>query len=121
VRDYQPVAGECFLYLTTRGRRSGEPRRIEIWFVALEDKWYVVAELRERAGWVKNLRADPQVTFSVGVRDDDQSDTPTTHALARALDEDANAALARKVRTAMDAKYGWSDGLIVELTPEVAR
>ena len=108
---------EAFLYLTTRGRVSGLPRQIEIWFVEHGGKHYVVAEHREEAQWVKNLKADPSVTFSVGPRDAPASVVPQTPATARTLDRAALPELSAAVAKAMDAKYRWSDGLIVELTP----
>lgn len=108
---------EAFLYLTTRGRVSGLPRRIEIWFVELGGKHYIVAEHRENAGWVKNLTASPSVSFSVGPRDAPASVVPETPATARPVDRTASPELAAAVARAMDAKYNWSDGLIVELTP----
>ena len=111
------VSSETILNLTTRGRRSGKPRLIEIWFVTASGKWYVVAEMRERAGWVKNLRAWPEVAFSIGIRGHEQRELATTRATARPLDPGDEQVLGAKVRAAMDAKYGWSDGLIVELTP----
>jgi deazaflavin-dependent oxidoreductase (nitroreductase family) len=108
---------EAFLYLTTRGRVSGQPRRIEIWFVEHAGKHYIVAEGREQAGWVKNLKACPSVTFSVGPRAAPASVVPQTPARARTLDRTAFPELSAAVAKAMDAKYDWSDGLIVELTP----
>src|SRR2546427_8224549 len=56
---YAAVTAE-YLYLTTIGRVSGEPREIEIWFTEDTGRYYVIAELRERARWVQNLRADPR-------------------------------------------------------------
>ena len=57
-----------YLYLTTRGRRTGLPREIEIWFTRFEGRFYVIAEHRERARWVQNLRADPRAGVRVGQR-----------------------------------------------------
>ena len=34
VRDDGPVAADDYCYLTTTGRRSGRPHRIEIWYAA---------------------------------------------------------------------------------------
>jgi deazaflavin-dependent oxidoreductase (nitroreductase family) len=65
------LALERFCYLTTRGRRSGTPRRIEIWFAAgrtAPATIYLLAGGRERAGWVRNLRADPRVQVEIGGR-----------------------------------------------------
>jgi len=109
---------ESFLYLTTTGRKTGLPRRIEIWFVENEGKHYVVAEMRREAGWVKNLERDAHVSFSVGTRGARESVRTSTPAYARAVDSGAEPDLARRVATLMDAKYGWSDGLIVELARE---
>ena len=60
------TAGEAeFLYLTTTGRRSGQPREIEIWFTRHEGRYYLIAEHRDQANWVQNLRANPQVHIRV--------------------------------------------------------
>jgi deazaflavin-dependent oxidoreductase (nitroreductase family) len=101
---------EHFLYLTTIGRTTGLERQIEIWFVERQGTLYIVAERREETGWVKNLRKEPRVAFSVGTRDARESAKPRTAATARIVDDDG-------VRALMDAKYGWSDGLVVELRP----
>ena len=57
-----------FLYLTTTGRLSGQPRQIEIWFTERDGRYYLLAEHGEQAGWVQNLRTDPRVTVRVGER-----------------------------------------------------
>ena len=98
-----------YLYLTTRGRRSGLPREIEIWFTRFEGRFYVVAEHRERAQWVQNLRVDPRAGVRVGLR--------RFHARARLVDARKEPGLAREIRTRSIRKYGWGDGLIVELVP----
>jgi len=114
---YQKSMSDAFLYLTTRGRVTGQPRRIEIWFVEHAGKYYIVAEGREQAGWVKNLKVNPSVTFSVGPRATPASVVPVTPATARIVDRAASPELAAAVAKAMDAKYNWSDGLIVEIAP----
>ncbi|HET9852299.1 MAG TPA: nitroreductase family deazaflavin-dependent oxidoreductase [Candidatus Limnocylindrales bacterium] len=51
--------------ITTTGRRSGEPRRIEIVFFNFGGRLYISGMPnpdRERA-WLLNLRADPNLTF----------------------------------------------------------
>ena len=58
--------GEPFLYLTTVGRRTGRPHRIEIWFAAHAGRLYLLSGGRERADWVRNLQANPQVTVELG-------------------------------------------------------
>ena len=96
-----------FLYLTTTGRRSGLPREIEIWFTRRGGRHYLVAETGERAHWVRNLRADPAVRWRVG--------RMAYAGRARVVDPVREPALAAAVRTRSTAKYGWGDGLIVEL------
>lgn len=108
---------ETFLYLTTTGRKTGEPRNIEIWYVEHEGPYYMVAEGRERAHWVQNIAHTPQVTFSVGTREDREQVLPRTAAMGRALDRAAEPELSAAVAALMNAKYNWSDGLIVQLTP----
>ena len=56
----------AFCYLTTRGRVTGRPHTIEIWFVVMGESAYLMAGGRDRADWVRNLAADPAVTLRVG-------------------------------------------------------
>ena len=64
--DPQGVGGADFCYLTTRGRRSGRPHEIEIWFADVGDTFYLLSGGGGSADWVRNLRADPAVTVRVG-------------------------------------------------------
>jgi len=50
--------------ITTTGRRSGRPRRIEIVFHSFDGHVYIsgIPSHRTRA-WLHNLRADPRLTF----------------------------------------------------------
>ena len=83
-----------FCYLTTTGRASGGPHRIEIWFVAHADGAYLLSNSME-ADWYRNLAVDPRVVLEIaGERRD------TT---ARAVD--ASDPANRAVRPAMVAKY----------------
>lgn len=99
-----------FLYLTTTGRRSGLPREIEIWFTEYNARFYVIAEHRERAQWVCNIQADPRVRVRVGDRLFD--------ATARPISDAHEPDLVRTIKGLSDAKYGWSDGLVVEIVPQ---
>jgi deazaflavin-dependent oxidoreductase (nitroreductase family) len=56
---------EQYLYLTTRGRKSGRSREIEIWFTHCDDRFYVIAEYAT-SDWVQNIRTDPAVQVRVG-------------------------------------------------------
>jgi deazaflavin-dependent oxidoreductase (nitroreductase family) len=101
---------ELYLYLTTRGHKTGLPREIEIWFTAHHGCYYVIAE-HPTSNWVRNLRANPEVQLRVAGK--------TLAARARILDEN-NLELRSAVQCLSQEKYGWSDGLVVELTPESA-
>jgi deazaflavin-dependent oxidoreductase (nitroreductase family) len=98
-----------FLYLTTIGWQSGNPHEIEIWYVEHDGCYYLVAERGERSHWVQNIHHNPAITFRVGDRH--------FAGTARLLDNQAEPHLAQAVSAAMDQKYGWSAGLIVELKP----
>jgi deazaflavin-dependent oxidoreductase (nitroreductase family) len=62
------LADEQYCYLTTRGRVSGRPHRIEIWFALDETTLYMLSGGRERSDWVKNLGRTPEVTVELGGR-----------------------------------------------------
>ncbi|MCK0112803.1 nitroreductase family deazaflavin-dependent oxidoreductase [Ornithinimicrobium sp. F0845] len=58
-----------FAYLTTIGRASGRPHRIEIWFALDSGRVLLMSGGRDRSDWVKNLIADPRVAIEIaGVR-----------------------------------------------------
>ena len=97
-----------YLYLTTTGRVTAQAREIEIWFTEHGGRFYLVAE-RESANWVRNIQSQPQVKVRVG--------DAAFDAIARVMHNDREPQLAATVRALFDAKYGWSDGVLVELTP----
>ena len=87
-----------FAYLTTTGRRTGEPHRIEIWYRRSGDVVWFLSGGRARSDWVKNLLADPHVTVEIG--DEVLAGT------AFVDDQDAPDA-----RRALAARYqGWREG-----------
>jgi deazaflavin-dependent oxidoreductase (nitroreductase family) len=98
------------LYLTTVGRTSGLPRQIEIWFVTHGGCYYLLAEHFRRAQWVRNIERNPRVQVRLGGIE--------RAATARILDETADAELWNRVQGLGRSKYGWGDGLPVELTPD---
>jgi deazaflavin-dependent oxidoreductase (nitroreductase family) len=111
----RPAAGDEqeFLYLTTRGRKTGRERRIEIWFTRRGRSYYLVAEHGLRAHWVQNLLVEPRVRWRVG--------TAAFHGRARVVRAETAPALVRDIQARSQAKYGWGDGLVVELDPGPAR
>jgi len=98
-----------YLYLTTTGRRSGQPREVEIWFTVHAEAYYLVAEHRERTHWVRNILADPRVRWRVGAA--------TFTGRARVVDAAVEPALSATVQDLSTRKYSWGDGLVVELRP----
>lgn len=108
---------EHFLYLTTIGRKTGLDRTIEIWFVERDGQYYMVSQGRETSHWVRNIAADPRVRFSIGTRADKTEVLADTDAIGRTVWADDEPEVQRAVCALMDDKYGWSDGLVVELAP----
>jgi deazaflavin-dependent oxidoreductase (nitroreductase family) len=100
--------GEKYLYLTTRGRKSGQEREIEIWFTQLRGRFYVIAEY-PTSQWVQNIRVGSAV--KVRVADEKFS------AQARILPE-TEPDLRAEVQALSQEKYGWGDGLVVEIIPD---
>src|SRR5215471_18500290 len=99
-----------FLYLTTTGRITGQPREIEIWFVQSNNKFYILAERFHEAQWVKNIESNQRVRVRVGDRE--------FEATARVLDRERDKAVWQTAERLAREKYGWGDGLPVEITPE---
>jgi len=91
-----------FCYLTTRGRRSGAPHRIEIWFVAHDGGAYLLSD-SDRADWYRNLVANPSVTLEIA------GESRLTTAVPIDTDDPASA----PVRSATAAKY--QDGYAEDL------
>jgi deazaflavin-dependent oxidoreductase (nitroreductase family) len=54
--------------LETRGRKSGQPRRVPVGRALEGDTLWVVAEHGRKAAYVKNIEADPHVRVRVGRR-----------------------------------------------------
>jgi deazaflavin-dependent oxidoreductase (nitroreductase family) len=110
---------EQYGYLTTRGRRTGRPHEIEIWFAVHDGRYWLIAGGGESSDWVRNIRADRSVRWRVGER--------TSEAVAEVVED---AAAAQVPRQRLAAKYqGWSEGrplsdwaahgLVVAITPLV--
>ncbi len=96
-----------FLYLTTKGWKTGKFHKIEIWFVEQNKKCYVLSEHRKKAHWVQNILHDPKISFQV--------DKQIFNGYGRVVEDAGENDLIHRVSELMDKKYGWSDGLIMEL------
>ena len=59
--------------ITTTGRRTGDPRRIEIWCHLMDGQLYLAASPGPRS-WYANLYANPEVTLHL--KDDVKADIP---------------------------------------------
>ena len=82
-------------------------QRIEIWFVEHKERYYIMSELHKNAHWVQNIMHNPRVSFTVN----DKIFTGT----ARIVEKNKEPKLAAEVSNLMSTKYGWNEGLIVEL------
>jgi F420H(2)-dependent quinone reductase len=83
------------------------PREIEIWFTERDGCFYLIAEY-DTSNWVHNLLADPKVQVRLAGK--------SFNALARVIPRETD--LSRAIQQLSRDKYGWGDGLVVELTPE---
>ena len=81
VRD--ALANDRTVDITTTGRRSGEPHRIEIWIWRHDGRTYL-SGAPGRRDWLANLRANPE--FTLHLKESLQADVPAT---ARPIAEQA--------------------------------
>jgi len=95
-------AGEQpYVWLTTVGRRTGQPRTVELWFLLERSTVYFLAGGGEGASWVRNSVAQPEVRVRLaGGTYRGRARSPE-----RGSDED------QRVRRGIAAKYeGWTEG-----------
>jgi deazaflavin-dependent oxidoreductase (nitroreductase family) len=59
------LGAEKFIYLTTTGRKTRKPHRVELWFAAVDDNIYLSHEGRE-TDWMRNIKNNPEVNFEIG-------------------------------------------------------
>jgi deazaflavin-dependent oxidoreductase (nitroreductase family) len=55
------LANDLTVDITTTGRRTGQPRRIEIWLIDVDGRSFITGTPGPRA-WLANLLADPVLT-----------------------------------------------------------
>ena len=87
--DAHALAGLDYCYLTTTGRHSGQPHRIEIWFALADGVAYLLSGGGERSDWVRNLTISSDVVLEIG---DEKRTTK-----ARAVTDPEEDALARRI------------------------
>ena len=69
------LAKDLVIDITTTGRASGEPRRIEIWYHVVDGRYYITGRPGPRS-WYANLLAEPKLTFHL--KESAQADLPAT-------------------------------------------
>jgi deazaflavin-dependent oxidoreductase (nitroreductase family) len=87
-------------YLTTTGRKSGNPHEIEIWFAVHDNSVYLMAGGKYESDWVKNLLKNPSVSVRIA--------NHTFAGTARIVNDEAEE---MKARYALAEKYQeWDEG-----------
>ncbi len=105
------LAGEDYCYLTTTGRVTGQPHKIEIWFGLNGNSLYLLSGGMDKSDWVKNMMKNPSVTVKVGKHTfkatarlvtDEQEEMLARNMLADKYNErNANGSLGKWARTAL--------------------
>lgn len=73
--DRERFASIRTIDLTTYGRKSGKPRRIEIWWFHVNGR-FVITGTPGRRDWLANVKANPSVIVHVDGRDIEATATP---------------------------------------------
>ena len=81
------LATDMTIDITTIGRRSGESRRIEIWFLNVDGVIYITGTPGPR-DWFANLAADPSLIFHL--KESVVADLPATATIVDQRDERAS-------------------------------
>ena len=97
-----------FIYLTTKGWKTGQEHQIEISFVKHANKYYVMSETMEKAHWVQNILHDHRVKFTL--KDN------TFNGTAKIINKTNDSKLELEILRLMNSKP--VSGLIVELNPD---
>lgn len=104
---HRHVHDEC-CDITTRGRRTGRPHEVEIWFGVIGDTLYLISGNGPTADWYCNALADPTVVVRFG----DERRTGTARNVVDAAER-------RAVGELMGAKYpDWQGDPSIGLTRE---
>jgi deazaflavin-dependent oxidoreductase (nitroreductase family) len=64
--DLEKLDRNPTVVVTTKGRRTGNPHTVKIWFAIGNGKVYLTSARGMGADWVKNLRKNSQVTLKIG-------------------------------------------------------
>ena len=88
------VKSQKFIHLTTKGRKTGRPHSVELWFAASDGKVFLSHEGKE-TDWMKNIKQKGEVSFEIG----GENFTGTGHYINENSDE------ARLCKGALYEKY----------------
>lgn len=104
--------------LTTTGRVTGAPHRIEIWFGLHEGTVYLLSGGGDRSDWVRNIMASPDVVLEIGGRErntrarvvsDTEEDAMARQVLLEKYRTRYGGDLGRWGRTAMPVAIAWGE------------
>lgn len=73
--ELDDIAATRTIDITTFGRRSGLPRRIEIWWFRIEGR-FIITGTPGRRDWIANVMDDPRIIIHVNGRDIETTVTP---------------------------------------------
>lgn len=102
----EELADDPTIDITTIGRRSGQPRRIEIWMLDVDGRFFITGTPGPR-DWIANLRADPRLVIHLkrgAQRDLDARAEPVTDEVTR-----------RRVLEHLSARWYLSQSALVDL------
>ena len=104
--DLGTLADESFCYLTTKGRVTGRPHEIEIWFALVPETrtLYMLSGGGDRSDWVKNLRRKPEVEVQIA---DERFDGRAREAKDAEEDELARRLLVEKYESSQGRLENW--------------
>ena len=65
VHELDSVRKQKLIHLTTKGRKTGKPHTVEVWFAVADGLVYLSHE-GERTDWMKNIAENGQVEAKIG-------------------------------------------------------
>ena len=103
-----------YCYLTTVGRRTGNPHTIEIWFVVEGGCVWLFTDSDGRTDWLLNLRQDPRVKLRLEEMEVDAR----AEVVKIGVDEPVRRAVVERYRGSDDSLEEWArTALVVRVTP----
>jgi deazaflavin-dependent oxidoreductase (nitroreductase family) len=64
-RGLDSVRKQKLIHVTAKGRKTGKPHTVELWFAVADDLVYLSHE-GESTDWMKNIAADGRVSMEIG-------------------------------------------------------